>query len=374
MAEVALAKPRDLAPMNVQEVKGQIHLIQEIMQGVMKENEHYGTIPGTDKPTLLKSGAEKLCLTFRFDPEYEIIRDTEVPNYVSYTVRCTLYKVGIDYRMASGMGSCNSAEIRYRYRWEDTGKAVPKQYWQSKDASLLGADGIYRAKKGDRGWTVFKRVENDNPRDLANTILKMACKRALVAAVLNGTATSDIFTQDLEDMHSGKIEAEATIKNNGEQEKKKEESPENPSFLDRLAKAKAMLGREKFWQVIQGINDTCSIEEEIPKGQQVIVLNALGRAVKEEKKKAEEKNPTEAKMERKNTVDFLLKNLEFPFSPGKVATLLRLQGDYIEWLDPDSEVYDHRGDVLTDLYRRGLAKIVEGERGKRGVKYSLTAP
>jgi len=28
----------------------------------------------------------------------------------------------------------------------------------------------------------------------------MACKRALLAAVLNGTAASDIFTQDPEDM------------------------------------------------------------------------------------------------------------------------------------------------------------------------------
>ncbi len=34
----------------------------------------------------------------------------------------------------------------------------------------------------------------------------MACKRALVAAVLNATAASDIFTQDLEDMRD--LEAE----------------------------------------------------------------------------------------------------------------------------------------------------------------------
>jgi len=38
------------------------------------------------------------------------------------------------------------------------------------------------------------------PADLANTILKMANKRSLVAAVLNTTAASDIFTQDIEDI------------------------------------------------------------------------------------------------------------------------------------------------------------------------------
>jgi hypothetical protein len=43
------------------------------------------------------------------------------------------------------------------------------------------------------------RVENENLPDTYNTVLKMACKRALVAAVLNGTAASDIFTQDLDD-------------------------------------------------------------------------------------------------------------------------------------------------------------------------------
>jgi hypothetical protein len=38
------------------------------------------------------------------------------------------------------------------------------------------------------------------PADLANTVLKMACKRAKMAMVLNVTAASDCFTQDLEDL------------------------------------------------------------------------------------------------------------------------------------------------------------------------------
>ena len=36
--------------------------------------------------------------------------------------------------------------------------------------------------------------------DLANTVLKMACKRAKIAMVLNVTAASDMFGQDLEDL------------------------------------------------------------------------------------------------------------------------------------------------------------------------------
>ncbi len=45
-----------------------------------------------------------------------------------------------------------------------------------------------------------RKLENDNPADDYNTVLKMAKKRALVDAVLTATAASDIFTQDLEDI------------------------------------------------------------------------------------------------------------------------------------------------------------------------------
>jgi hypothetical protein len=43
------------------------------------------------------------------------------------------------------------------------------------------------------------RVPNPDLADTYNTVLKMADKRALIAAVLNGTAASDVFTQDVED-------------------------------------------------------------------------------------------------------------------------------------------------------------------------------
>ena len=52
-------------------IKAQVQLIQQVMKEVMQKDEHYGVIPGTLKPSLLKSGAEKLCLTFRLDPQYD---------------------------------------------------------------------------------------------------------------------------------------------------------------------------------------------------------------------------------------------------------------------------------------------------------------
>src|SRR5665213_2159949 len=44
-------------------VKGQDR-VRQIQRALMKEGVDYGNVPGTDKPTLLKSGAEILTLAF----------------------------------------------------------------------------------------------------------------------------------------------------------------------------------------------------------------------------------------------------------------------------------------------------------------------
>jgi hypothetical protein len=48
------------------------------------------------------------------------------------------------------------------------------------------------------------RVENEDTASLANTILKMAKKRALVDAAIAIARISDLFTQDVEDMQHKK--------------------------------------------------------------------------------------------------------------------------------------------------------------------------
>lgn len=206
-------------PMTLDDVVAQVSLIQHVMKTVMKPDEHYGTIPGTEKPTLLKPGAEKLCLTFHLEPDYEIIREVREKSFIAYTVKCTLYPMKV-----SGIGSCNSRETKYRYRSDNTGRPVPKDYWQDRDSSILGGPQ-FKPRKKDKQWLIFEMVENDNPWDLDNTLVKMACKRALVAATLNATAASDIFTQDLEDMPSSIVNGDKT-------------SPEKPTNGPESSKSK----------------------------------------------------------------------------------------------------------------------------------------
>lgn len=210
-SDAALAKTGS-AELTVQDLIAQVRKVQEVMQAVMKDGEHYGVIPGTkSKPTLLKPGAEKLCLLFRLDPEYELIERAKDGDHLTITARCVLYHAPTGERRGSGLGSCSSRESKYAYR-----KGERKCPRCSAEAIIRGKEEygggwLCFGKKGGCG-AKFKagdqsiegqptdRVANPDLADTYNTVLKMATKRALIAAVLNVTAASDIFTQDLEDL------------------------------------------------------------------------------------------------------------------------------------------------------------------------------
>lgn len=151
----------------------------------------YGVIPGTKKPTLFKPGAEIMAGIYRLDPDYHLVESYEperVKNWSRpvkkwdagdkrmksvykdgqpmmeqgqtvgrYEVRacCTLRHIGSGSTVGQGIGSCNSWETKY-----------------------LTAD----------------------LDDAKNTVLKMAQKRAYVAAVLSACRLSAFFTQDMEDI------------------------------------------------------------------------------------------------------------------------------------------------------------------------------
>lgn len=118
----------------------------------------FGVIPKTKKPTLYKSGAEKIAMGYGLLQQYEIESKIEQGGkdpFFFYNVKCNLVKVvnGIPYTLTSAYGSANTSE---------------------------------------------KRNGFNSPYDAANSTLKMAQKRALVAAALSISGLSDAFTQDME--------------------------------------------------------------------------------------------------------------------------------------------------------------------------------
>ncbi|MDL2315466.1 hypothetical protein LJC59_00085 [Desulfovibrio sp. OttesenSCG-928-A18] len=207
--------------MQADSVLAQVSLLQDILSKVMKKGEHYDVIPncGT-KQVLLKPGAEKILMTFRLTPTYQIDERQMPNNHREYLVVATLTSIITNQLVGQGAGSCSTMESKYRYRTgggEVTDVDVPKAYWDAREDDPIAASKILKeaanadghegdkfgVKKNEGGfWKISthgSKIENDNPADCYNTCLKMAQKRALVAAVLTATAASDIFTQDLED-------------------------------------------------------------------------------------------------------------------------------------------------------------------------------
>lgn len=182
----------------------------------------YGIIPGTKKPSLLKPGAERLCSAFGFAPRFNTLNATEKWDadnpLFAYRYECVLVHTASGQTVASGIGSCNSMESKYRWRKLDRvcpecGEINIRRSNKPPRGAPQGTDpGWYCWKKTDGCGVNFAhddvritgqetgRVPNDDVFSIVNTIDKMAQKRALIAAVLIACNASGFFTQDVEDM------------------------------------------------------------------------------------------------------------------------------------------------------------------------------
>lgn len=167
------------------DVRAQVNLMQDVMQEVMKDGTHYGKIPGTQSKSLYKAGAEKLMATFRLAAKPEV-EDLSENGEIAYRVAVNLLTADGTF-VGAGIGECSSAEEKYSWR-----AAVHKKEWDATPENR-------RRVKYYRDGKEVQQVRT-NPADVANTILKMAKKRAQVDAVITATAASDIFTQDIEDL------------------------------------------------------------------------------------------------------------------------------------------------------------------------------
>ena len=199
------------------------------VQSIMVKGSDYGEIPGTNKPTLLKPGAEKLATFFGLRPtfsEVRVIEDWTGKDYGGqpffyYWFRCHLLKD--DVVIAEGDGSCNSHESKYRYRQGERKCPQCGKATIIKGKAEYGGGWLCYAKKGGCGAKFIDgdpsieaqqvgRIENPDIADQVNTLLKMAQKRALVAAVLIGVNASEFFTQDVEDLPGDYLEGEYTVR------------------------------------------------------------------------------------------------------------------------------------------------------------------
>lgn len=177
--EIVVSTPRQaLAPIMPPEQFIESHKILTDMIGkILVENEDYGVIPGTrGNPVLLKPGAERLCKAYGLTSQYEVV-STEIDHerVNSYTK---------EYRDRGRLIREDQTSIGlYRY--------VVRCKLSNGEGRVYG-DALASCSSSESKYI-------SRPRDSENTVLKMACKRSLVAAVLNAFGLSNRFTQDMED-------------------------------------------------------------------------------------------------------------------------------------------------------------------------------
>lgn len=198
------------------EILAVIEHVHAIVKGAMKEgiDGDYGLIPGTGtKKVLLKPGAEKLLLAFSLTaiPRAPIVRELG-DGHREITVETEIRSMTTDRLHAVGLGSCSTMEKKYRWRpgpVEITDQPVPREYWDLRKSdpkaaqALIGGPGHSTKKDENGSWMIALKgddvAENTDIADVYNTVLKIASKRSMVDGTIRATATSALFTQDLDD-------------------------------------------------------------------------------------------------------------------------------------------------------------------------------
>jgi len=295
MSEITQYQQHAIMPvMDIQQAVARRRQMVSFVQQIMERGTDYDTIPGTHKDTLLKPGAEKLTTFFGLSPRFVTVKEQEnwgddgSEPFFYYWIKCELYRGS--QLVGEGDGSCNSHESKYRWRWvyeddlppgtnkdllktrggkvseftfavdkaETTGKyGKPAEYWQRFQDAITAGTAQKIKKQTSKGaqydaWeinaTVY-RVPNDDVASQANTVLKMAQKRAMVAATLITVNASEFFTQDLEDLDLGVVEGTfetRTTAPSGDGDNEDDNVPSNGEhWIDKVTTSGPI--RKRFW-------------------------------------------------------------------------------------------------------------------------------
>ena len=67
-----------------------ISQFQQVVQKTLHEKHDFGIIPGTDKPTLLKPGAEKILMMMGLRSEFEIVDSARDFEKGFFSIKCAV--------------------------------------------------------------------------------------------------------------------------------------------------------------------------------------------------------------------------------------------------------------------------------------------
>ncbi|MDQ3742829.1 MAG: hypothetical protein M3444_00315 [Acidobacteriota bacterium] len=225
-ALVSVERSRFMPALTIESAVERYQQVTEFVSRVLREDVDYGVIPGTEKRTLLKPGAEKLTTFFGLSTRFRLLERIEDwtgdehggEPFFYYLYRCQLLRG--DLLIAEADASCNSRETKYR--WREAQRTCPAcgQAAIIKGREEYGGGWVCFRKRGGCGAKYADgdesiegqqtgRVFNPDICDQVNTIQKMAQKRSLVGAVLIAVNASEFFTQDVEDFPARGVAARA---------------------------------------------------------------------------------------------------------------------------------------------------------------------
>ena len=222
MGDIELVHTNQPHELTVSDVQAQVAKIQDLMTQVLKNGQHYGVIPGTDKPTLLKPGAEKINFLFRLGTgDLEIVTKDLGGGHREITIKTPMVHLPTGQVYSYGVGSCSTMESKYRYR--NQARLCPSCGEETiiKGKDEYGGGWLCWKKKGGCGAKFSDgdekiesqkvgKIDNEDIADVYNTVLKMAAKRSYVDGTIKASAASDFFTQDVEDMAGDAVPVEHT--------------------------------------------------------------------------------------------------------------------------------------------------------------------
>ncbi len=213
MSEAMEISQRPVSPhsnkqLTASDIRQRVNIIQEVMAAVMKRDVHYGIIPGCKKPSLYKPGSEVLLATFQIATSIHV-EDCSTEDYIRYRVRVIGTHAPSGIVVGEGVGECSSNEEKYKWR-----KAYDEEWAATSDQRRRIKFGKYKDKQ--------VRTE---PADVANTILKMAKKRAQIDMTLTATGASDCFDQDIEDLPEELLPREEPQRNAPPQQQAQQPKP-----------------------------------------------------------------------------------------------------------------------------------------------------
>ena len=169
--------------------------IAQLLKEKMVEGVHYASnlFPSQQKPTLLDPGSQLIMYAFSVYPDHQILEHTVYreagEEVIRYVVKCELKLKGFNIKVAEGMGSASSDEVKYKYRW------LPEE--ELAEVYGFTSEELERLPKREVAGKTLRRVRNPEVLDLDNTILKIAAKRAEIDACLQLPGVGEAFTQDI---------------------------------------------------------------------------------------------------------------------------------------------------------------------------------